>query len=136
MGNYGIMDIIKKLKQAGKYTQVLAKNQDLDKLSEKKKTALDSIVYGLTQCELDEEFKQTFFNSAFMMLRMINDNEVDKLAQANYEASQAYMMMYFYNDIDDLDLNNKEAFKFLFREYKNDPGSDLPENFKEKFWIK
>ena len=136
MGNYGIMDIIKKLKQAGKYTQVLAKNQDLDKLSEKKKTALDSIVYGLTQCELDEEFKQTFFNSAFMMLRMINDNEVDKLAQANYEASQAYMMMYFYNDIDDLDLNNKEAFKFLFREYKNDSGSDLPENFKEKFWIK
>jgi hypothetical protein len=136
MGNYGIMDIIKKLKQAGKYTQVLAKNQDLDKLSEKKKTALDSIVYGLTQCELDEEFKQTFFNSAFMMLRMINDNEVDKLAQANYEASQAYMMMYFYNDIDDLDLNNKEAFKFLFREYKNDSSSELPENFKEKFWIK
>ena len=130
------MDIIKKLKQASKYTQVLARNQDLDKLSEKKKTALDSIVYGLTQCELDEEFKQTFFNSAFMMLRMINDNEVDKLAQANYEASQAYMMMYFYNDIDDLDLNNKEAFKFLFREYKNDSGSDLPENFKEKFWIK
>lgn len=130
------MDIIKKLKQASKYTQVLARNQDLDKLSEKKKTALDSIVYGLTQCELDEEFKQTFFNSAFMMLRMINDNEVDKLAQANYEASQAYMMMYFYNDIDDLDLSNKEAFKFLFREYKNDSGSDLPENFKEKFWIK
>jgi hypothetical protein len=136
MGNYGLMDIIKKLKQASKYTQVLARNQDLDKLSEKKKTALDSIVYGLTQCELDEEFKQTFFNSAFMMLRMINDNEVDKLAQANYEASQAYMMMYFYNDIDDLDLSNKEAFKFLFREYKNDSGSDLPENFKEKFWIK
>jgi hypothetical protein len=130
------MDIIKKLKQASKYTQVLARNQDLDKLSEKKKTALDSIVYGLTQCQLDEEFKQTFFNSAFMMLRMINDNEVDKLAQANYEASQAYMMMYFYNDIDDLDLSNKEAFKFLFREYKNDSGSDLPENFKEKFWIK
>jgi hypothetical protein len=130
------VDIIKKLKQVSKYTQVLAKNQDLDKLSEKKKTALNSITYGLTQTTLDDEFKQAFFNSAFLMLRMINDDEVDKLAQANYEASQAYMMMYFYNDIEKLDLQNKEAFKFLFRDYQIKVKDDIPTNFKEKFWLK
>jgi|TARA_R110002051_G_scaffold189996_1_gene259124 hypothetical protein len=130
------LDIIKKLKQVSKYTKVLAKNQDIEKLSEKKKTALNSITYGLTQTTLDEEFKQAFFNSAFLMLRMINDNEVDKLALANYEASQAYMMMYFYNDIDKLDLENKEAFKFLFRDYENENNESLPENFKEKFWLR
>lgn len=130
------MDIIKKLKSVTRYTKVLAKNHDIDKLSEKKKTALNSITYGLTQTSLDEEFKQAFFNSAFLMLRMINDNEVDKLAQANYEASQAYMMMYFYNDIENLDVENKEAFKFLFRDYKTETSEDLPTNFKEKFWLK
>ena len=130
------MDIIKKLKQVSKYTQVLAKNHDINQLSEKKKTALNSITYGLTQTTLDDEFKQAFFNSAFLMLRMINDNEVDKLAQANYEASQAYMMMYFYNDIENLDVENKKAFKFLFRDYKTETSEQLPTNFKEKFWLK
>jgi len=128
------LNILNKLKQVSRYTKVLAKNENLDNLSEKKRTALDSITLGLTQTNLDDEFKQNFFNSAFLMLRMINDKEVDKLALANYEASQAYLMMYFYNDIEKLDLENKEAFKFLFRDYKSE-NIEIPINFKEKFWI-
>lgn len=128
------MNILNKLKQVSRYTKVLAKNENLDNLSEKKRTALDSITLGLTQTNLDDEFKQNFFNSAFLMLRMINDKEVDKLALANYEASQAYLMMYFYNDIEKLDLENKEAFRFLFRDYKSE-NKEIPINFKEKFWI-
>lgn len=130
--------ILEKLRQASRYTKALANGNDLEKLSDKKRTALDSITYGLTQCQIDDEFKQAFFNSALLMLRMINDNEVDKLAMANHEASQAYLMKYFYQDIDNLDIENKKAMKFLFREYQSMhdvSNQEIPKDFKQKFWI-
>ena len=136
-----MMDIKKKLQEIGNTSLKMAMsgNHDLRKLSPKKRTALDCVTFGISETNMSENLKQSFYKSAYYMMRLISDSEVDKIIMASGEGYYFYVMNHFYDDIDNMALseNGKDKMKLLMRDYKKKDEAAVLDNkeLKEKFWI-
>ena len=133
-----MVDLKQKLKEIGKatFTFAIAGNQDLRKLSPKKRTALNCVTYGISETSMSDNLKQSFFNSAYYMMRMISDAEVDNIILASGDGYYFYMMNHFYDDLPP-EINGKDnPLKMLMKKYeKSEPDAvlDNPE-FKRRFF--
>jgi len=135
------MDITQKLKEIGNATfkMAISGNHDLNKLSPKKQTALNCVTFGINETSMSDNLKQSFFNSAYYMMRLISDSEVDKVIEASGEGYYFYVMNHFYDDIDNMnmDKNGKDMFKMLMSKYKksNEDAVLDSKSLKEKFYL-
>ena len=132
------MDIKQKLKAIGEHTfqYAISGNNDLSKLSPKKKTALNCVTFGINETTMSDNLKQSFFNSAYYMMRMISDKEVDDIILASGEGYYFYVMNHFYDDLPDKVNGKPNVMKVLLEKYKKkDPDAVLDnQEFKRRFF--
>ena len=88
---------------------------------------------------MSDNLKQSFFNSAYYMMRLISDSEVDKVIEASGEGYYFYVMNHFYDDIDNMNMNQngKDMFKVLMKKYKKSNEDAVLDSkaLKEKFYL-
>ena len=132
------MNIKQKLKQIGEHTfqYAISGNNDLTKLSPKKRTALNCVTFGINETSMSDNLKQSFFNSAYYMMRMVSDSEVDQIILASGEGCEFYMMNHFYDDLPDKVNGRPNVMKVVMEKYKkSDPDAVLDsQEFKRRFF--
>ena len=132
------MDLKQKLKDIGNHTfqYAIGGNNDLSKLSPKKRTALNCVTFGINETKMSDNLKQSFFNSAYYMMRMISDKEVDNIILASSEGYYFYVMNHFYDDLPDKVGSHKNPLKILMQKYKKVDDEAVLDNkeFKRRFF--
>lgn len=94
-------------------------DKKLSKLSPKKRTALEAIVYSMDGIKsLTNEIKKSWFGWSYLTIRLIKDSEVDQLVLSGHYAAETYMMVHFANDfVNSLPESKKAMGKALFSKY-------------------
>ena len=132
------MDLKQKLKDIGNHTfqYAIGGNNDLSKLSPKKRTALNCVTFGINETKMSDNLKQSFFNSAYYMMRMISDKEVDNIILASGEGYYFYVMNHFYDDLPDKLHGKANPMKVLMSKYKKVDDEAVLDNkeFKRRFF--
>ena len=132
------MDLKQKLKDIGNHTFqfAISGNNDLSKLSPKKRTALNCVTFGINETTMSDNLKQSFFNSAYYMMRMISDKEVDNIILASGEGYYFYVMNHFYDDLPDKLHGKSNPMKILMSKYKKVDDEAVLDNeeFKRRFF--
>ena len=132
------MDLKQKLKDIGNHTfqYAIGGNNDLSKLSPKKRTALNCVTFGINETAMSDNLKQSFFNSAYYMMRMISDKEVDNIILASGEGYYFYVMNHFYDDLPDKVGGRINPLKILMQKYKKVDDEAVLDNkeFKRRFF--
>ena len=132
------MDLKQKLKEIGSHTfqYAIGGNNDLSKLSPKKRTALNCVTFGINDTTMSDILKQSFFNSAYYMMRMVSDNEVDQIILASGEGCEFYMMNHFYDDLPETVNGKPNTMKVLMEKYKKRDADAVLDNqeFKRRFF--
>ena len=132
------MDLKQKLKDIGNHTFqfAISGNNDLSKLSPKKRTALNCVTFGINETTMSDNLKQSFFNSAYYMMRMISDKEVDNIILASGEGYYFYVMNHFYDDLPGKVRGQSNPLKVLMSKYKKVDDEAVLDNqeFKRRFF--
>ena len=97
---------------------------DLSKLSEKKRIAYDCMVDAVDRVDgLDEMVKENWVGWFYYSMRMINDDQVDKLAYTFHDSISDYLLLYFTKDF-----NEANKAKLPIKR-KISPGLQLDKSF-------
>ena len=108
-----LADLIRNKDTAKQYA--LQESKDLRMLSPKKDTALGCLLAGIERVEsIPAWVKTSWFNWIFYAMRMISDEEVDKLAESMALGLDEYKMAYFSQDfIESLPEDKREMARVL-----------------------
>ena len=106
-------------------------DKKLSKLSPKKRTGLECMVYSIEKIKsLTMDIKKNWFGWCYYTVRMIKDSEVDQLVLSGHYAAETYIKLHWANEFvaSFEDPQKKKMAQALTRTYRTINGQELETN--------